>query len=426
MTYEIKDLYIGVIGMVTSDGHEMTPTNNAIVTKCLDSTILFKNVITQQNYFDFWKGSDKIIAKQIANQLAITSGNKYKRVVTLYEYIQENYNKFKHSNKIILSIITKITNCEALTFDEITKLTCYLNDEKLFKKIYLKNEKIQSNKNNYIKTITNDINDSVFYDDELNKLILNLAEERKSIILVGNKGVGKNTLIKNLSYKIQKKEVPNFLRGKAIIDITDELKYSNSISFNKISKNNNIIVINDIYSILNNNKYYEIIDAIKSHTLKVIGITNIDKDTYFNDDYLNYCFNKITINEPDNATLFKIVSRTFNYYSKKNNIKPFNDMYNLINLLISFTQLENRIYNNNKYLDSNNSIYNPELVIEIIDKIFASAKVNNSKELNSNDIIYGINSCDKIYDEIKIDFIEQVKTIKGKMYVLGQKKNIIE
>ena len=99
-------------------------------------------------------------------------------------------------------------------------------------------------------------------------------------------------------------------------------------------------------------------------------------------------------------------------------------MYNLINLLIAFTQLENRIYYRRKNIDLNTSIYNPELIIEIIDKIFANAKVNNSKELNIDNIIYGINSCNKIFDEIKIDFIEQLNSIeKGKIYVLGQKKH---
>ena len=112
MTYEIKDLYIGGIGMVTSDGNKIKKTNIAIVIKCSDSTIVFKNVITHQNYFDFWKGSNDIVA----GQLAISSGSNYKRVLTLYEYIQEYYDKLKHSNKIILSIITKIINCEALTF----------------------------------------------------------------------------------------------------------------------------------------------------------------------------------------------------------------------------------------------------------------------------------------------------------------------
>lgn len=411
MTYEIKDLYIGRIGVVQNKEYHyhMKDISFAIVTKCAHSD-LFKNVITEETYIDFFMGKPK------NKDIAIGSGDKYKRVLSLFEYIQENYKKFKNSNEIILSIITKIINQKPISEEEIAKLNCYLNDKKLFKKLYSpKNNNTSNNTNanikkNYNQTLTNNVEEPIVISDDINKIILNLAEERKNPILVGHIGVGKNTLVKGLNYKIQKNDVPNFIKGKKIIDITDTLKHNCTIDVGKLIKNRNIILIEDIYSIFNTDSYRDIKAAIKNGQLKVIGTTDIKNDTNgFSDDSLNNSFNRITINEPNDEILFEIIEKVFNYYSKKNNISLLDNMDDIINTLIELTNIENRIYYNTKNNDYKNSIYNPELVIEIIDKIFAHAKVNNSKKLNVDDIVYGIKSCDKIYAEIKNNFIAKIK-----------------
>ena len=58
--------------------------------------------------------------------------------------------------------------------------------------------------------------------------------------------------------------------------------------------------------------------------------------------------------------------------------------------------MENRILINSSNKPINYEMHNPGLIIEIIDKIFASAKVDNNKELKIENIIYGISTCDKI------------------------------
>ena len=413
MTYEIKDLYIGRIGVVQNKEYHyhMKDISFAIVTKCAHSD-LFKNVITEETYIDFFMGKPK------NKDIAIGSGDKYKRVLSLFEYIQENYKKFKNSNEIILSIITKIINQEPINKDEIAKLNCYLNDKKLFKKLYLSkkdNTTNNTNKKNYNQTLTNNVEDPIVIREELSDIILNLAEELKNPILVGHIGVGKNTLVKGLNYKIQKNDVPNFIKGKKIINITDTLKHNGTIDVGKLIKNRNIILIEDIYSIFNTDNHCDIKAAIKNGQLKVIGTTNIKNDTNsFSDDSLNNSFNRITINEPNDEILFEIIEKVFNYYSKKNNISLLDNVDDIINTLIELTNIENRTYYNTENNDYENSIYNPELVIEIIDKIFAHAKVNNSKKLDTNDIVYGIKSCYKIYDKIKNNFITKIKELQNK------------
>lgn len=411
MTFDINDLYIGTVGIVyeVSDDKLHLKGQKIAIVKPKDKDY-YTNVIDNDTYLDFYNENCKL------NCIGIGGAGKFYGVTKLHTYFQEYYMKMK-KNSIILEIAKKVINYETLSYDEVKKLDCFLNNPTLFIEIYLNDKKDKKKKKQKKKdklTYNNDlfkeIEHPIVFSDDLNKIILNLAEERKNPILIGNIGVGKTTLVKGLSYKIQKNEVPNFIKGKNIIDITDALQNNININLNKIIKNESIILIKDIYSIFNNdtnNNCYELKMAIKHKELKVIGISN-EKHSIFKDNSLNDIFNKIVINEPDNMILFEIIGNVFNYYSKKNNISLCNNIDKIINILIDLTDLENRIDS----CDNVKQTCNPELVIEIIDKIFAIAKVNNRKNLNIDDIIYGIESCDIIHDEAKKIAIELLKEIQ--------------
>ena len=75
-------------------------------------------------------------------------------------------------------------------------------------------------------------------------------------------------------------------------------------------------------------------------------------------------------------------------------------MDKIINSFIELTNKNSRIKNENLYSDKDD-ICNPSLVVEIIDKIFAHARLNNQKDLTIDNIKYALESCDKIYDDKK-------------------------
>ena len=80
----------------------------------------------------------------------------------------------------------------------------------------------------------------------------------------------------------------------------------------------------------------------------------------------------------------------------------------IIEILIRLTRKENRIPFDNMCNKCEEQVYNPGLITEIIDKIFAEAKANNQKKLTKENLIYGIKSCNKIDDKAKIDFIVEI------------------
>ena len=98
-------------------------------------------------------------------------------------------------------------------------------------------------------------------------------------------------------------------------------------------------------------------------------------------------------------------------YSNNNNINIFDIEQNnlmIIEILIRLTRKENRIPFDNMCNKCEEQVYNPGLITEIIDKIFAEAKANNQKKLTKENLIYGIKSCNKIDDKAKIDFIVEI------------------
>ncbi|MBQ2946473.1 MAG: hypothetical protein IJE04_01295 [Bacilli bacterium] len=113
--------------------------------------------------------------------------------------------------------------------------------------------------------------------------------------------------------------------------------------------------------------------------------------------------------------LYKIINKAFNDYSNNNNIKLLDSMDNIIYTLTKLTDTKHRTWND--------KVCNPDLVISIIDRIFADAKVNNQKQLTIQNIIYGINSCNRIYDSSKEDAINNLNTIeKPKAKILQLRK----
>ena len=259
--------------------------------------------------------------------------------------------------------------------------------------------------------------------NELKELMIALASNNKSAILVGPSGVGKSVIVNELAYLIQNGNVPKFLKDKKIIKVnvaefTAGTRYRGEMEerFNRIIKDikeeDAILFIDEIHTIVGagttDGDKLNVSEMLKpvldDGNIKVIGTTtNEEYNKFFETTALKRRFEKISINEPDNILLSNIIRKTFIDYFNITNISALEiEQYldSIIEELIKLTSKKNRTYN-----DIEN---NPSLVISIIDKAFAEAKLLDNEYLEVGNIIYGIKSCNRLYNTSKETTINNI------------------
>ena len=259
--------------------------------------------------------------------------------------------------------------------------------------------------------------------NELKELMIALASNNKSAILVGPSGVGKSVIVNELAYLIQNGNVPQFLKDKKVFKVnvaefTAGTRYRGDMEekFNSlidiVRKENAILFIDEIHTIVGagttDGDKLNVSEMLKpvldDGNIKVIGTTtNEEYNKFFETTALKRRFEKISINEPDNILLSNIIRKTFIDYFNITNISALEiEQYldSIIEELIKLTSKKNRTYN-----DIEN---NPSLVISIIDKAFAEAKLLDNEYLEVGNIIYGIKSCNRLYNTSKETTINNI------------------
>lgn len=266
-------------------------------------------------------------------------------------------------------------------------------------------------------------------EQELKAVITTLASQKKSPILVGESGTGKTTIVDELVYKIQKNEVPNFLKNKQVIEldtssIVAETRYRGDFEeklkkvINYVISNDSLLFIDEIHTIYgagsssnDDNDIAEMLKkAIDRENIRVIGTTTSEEyNEYFSKDALKRRFEPIIIKEPNKEILQMITNQTFYNFSNNVNIsldEIESSLNQITEILINSTQNSCRNYND--------KVNNPDLIISIIDKAFADARMNDLDSLTINNIIYAVETCSRIYDSIKEKAINELKTLKPK------------
>ena len=259
--------------------------------------------------------------------------------------------------------------------------------------------------------------------NELKELMIALASNNKSAILVGPSGVGKSVIVNELAYLIQNGNVPQFLKDKKVFKVnvaefTAGTRYRGEMEerFNRIIKDikeeDAILFIDEIHTIVGagttDGDKLNVSEMLKpvldDGNIKIIGTTtNEEYNKFFETTALKRRFEKISINEPDNILLSNIIRKTFIDYFNITNISALEiEQYldSIIEELIKLTSKKNRTYN-----DIEN---NPSLVISIIDKAFAEAKLLDNEYLEIDNIIYGIKSCNRLYNTSKETTINNI------------------
>lgn len=160
----------------------------------------------------------------------IDSGN-YPQLTTLYEIFCNFGFDSTIRNKKGMDIYKYALDKKISSNEELRK----------FKKMFLneisKNDELLREYHSKLKgfgTVLNELNykssPAIMRDKEIKQLEVALAHDTKNPILIGESGIGKTAIVKQLAYEMKKGNVPKFLQNKVILEVNaSELVSGNGI-----------------------------------------------------------------------------------------------------------------------------------------------------------------------------------------------------
>ena len=184
-------------------------------------------------------------------------------------------------------------------------------------------------------------------EKEIEELTLILARRHKSnVMLIGDPGVGKTAIAEGVARKIIEGAVPNFIKDHSVysLDIGAMLagsKYRGDFEerlknvISALEKKKNCILFIDEAHMMSgagavsggsNDMSNMLKPALGKGTIKVIASTTWEefRKHFEKDRALMRRFQKVMVNEPDEATCIKIVKGLRKYYEKHHNVKITN------------------------------------------------------------------------------------------------------
>lgn len=280
----------------------------------------------------------------------------------------------------------------------------------------LDNKKDSDNLFNFLKkngcNLTNldyKYNPAIGREDLIEKIAISLETPTQQVILIGMPGVGKTSVVKGLAKKIKDRkylidreiiEIPalSFISGKGIVGSFEE---NMDRIIEELSNKGNVILfideINQIYNmgIEESNVMNILKKPISEGKIKIIGATTkeeyentIKLDNAFSSRFDVYFVDELKPNEIKKIVLDRM-SFLEEYYNNKLEF-TYSQRIKLVNYLLYLTDRKNR--------KLNEMSYNPRLIIQLIDTIFATAKVKHPNEngINKEDIIYAVRQNTKV------------------------------
>lgn len=447
-TYGVTDLEPNILFYLHCRGTKKENKGNHfidILDICVDTkSIIFNYVLTEEQIKELLRLVTKLtLNKNVSKN--ITDGI-YKIIALMC--IEYNYKQIKFEDYLDECIVA---NNEV--FDEIVKsLDEYFKvnkiktsiDEKDFNYDYSFDDFEISEENALEEYATNLTTYDYKYDpaigreDEIKSALVSLMQN--SCVLVGESGVGKTAIAEGIAYRIKKGLVPQGLKDKQLYEITasdivsgcryvgDMEEKLTEILGEVVSRENVILFFDEIHTAIGTGRGSEgtldIANILKPYIdrgqIKIIGATtNSEYDEYIGKDpAFKRRFEKITVKEPKNDSLYEIIDNTINNLSKASGVKFNNKKINkerLINELIEITGKSHR-----NYIDIE---YNPGLVISILKKSFGFAMYYEHKELEISDIVESVDKCDYLYQPVRNKLNKTVEP-KTKKKVI-EKNNII-
>ena len=259
-------------------------------------------------------------------------------------------------------------------------------------------------------------NPAIARDEEIKKMILILLSPEKSVVLTGKAGIGKTALVEGLSYKIQKKEVPNALLNSKIYKINtsallgtyehDGVEESKlQLLINEIKGKKDIILfIDEVHTLVTaakNGGGVDFLNMLKPGLdrgdIKLIGATTTQEYNEFllKDKAFLRRFEKVEIEEPNQETTVKILMGTTKKIEASTGVKfPYSEfvLEEVCKFIVNMTSEYKRIY-------ENNSRY-PDVSLSLFAKIFTYAKFENSDKVTFKHIYEAIKNTNLVYDDV--------------------------
>lgn len=257
-------------------------------------------------------------------------------------------------------------------------------------------------------------NPAIAREEEIKRLMIVLLAPEKSALLVGKPGIGKTAIVEGLAYLIQQDLVPDSLKGYKVF------KVNSSSLMNKISINGNemlsinllvdelknmnkvILFIDEVHTLVsaNSDSPVDIANILKPSLdrgdIKAIGATTtIEYETYVvRDRAFLRRFDKIDVNEPDEATTVEILFKSLPRYEHQTGIHfKYNDyiVNMLLESIVSATSEYKRIY-------GLSAMY-PDVSFSVLSQAFSMALVDNRNEVTIMDVYNAIKISKRIYPD---------------------------
>lgn len=225
------------------------------------------------------------------------------------------------------------------------------------------------------------LNSIVGFEREIRLIIETLSrKDRANIIITGETGVGKTSLIKGFLLKIKEGSVPSFMKGiypveLDLISLSQGISYKGEIEdrFDKVMRelsnhSQPLLIIENFHRVMDKQSVLNgILPMLKRwlsrNTIQVIVTSMIDgftKDIEKDKEFLSYC-EKISVEEPSEECAVEILKSKIPAYGEYHNVKTATGVE------ADIVRLAKR-YMPEKHL--------PSSAIDLLDRSMASAKIN--------------------------------------------------
>lgn len=372
---------------------------------------------------------------------------------------QEEIRKLEQENEYMCDICYIKNIINNLGNNNCSDLLCYYKDDKNYdnnndnnnieKEVCFKYE-------NYIPEIDTEDVEEFGYDlsnqkdlcnligreEEIKKIIKTICIRGKSVLLIGESGSGKTSIVEKMALFIKEKS-NDWLNDKLIFSLNlssvladteysgqFEKKMNEIIDFCKKYEGRIILFIDEIHNLYGlgrtKNSSIDAMNILKPFIsdgiVTVIGATT--KEEYekymYNDPAFVRRFDLVNVSLPDNEMNLNILLSYISELENKYNIKfafNENERKNICNYIIEITDPSNqRVVGDIK-------INNPTIAKNIIEDAFAETVYNKKDKVSLEEICFSILSCDKLSITFRKAKVEELKeSIINE--VVGDKNNL--
>ena len=222
-----------------------------------------------------------------------------------------------------------------------------------------------------------------------------LKESKRNVILVGDAGVGKSSIVYKLAFDIAKGKAPKYFKGFTILSLDTnsmiagtkyrgeaESKYQEIISLME-SNDKIILFIDEIHTIIgagstsveDNNDFSNALKPILAgDTARVIGATTTEEyERFFSEQSaVKRRFHTIEVKEPKTEELYPMLRETITILEKFHGVKLSKEMFDYIVLNASCFDYETK---------------NPDRTKDLIDLAMATAKKDGKTKVDKASVM---------------------------------------